>query len=69
MCYGGFYGFEKELCEKEWFGKGVEVPFEDFSIIVPNNYHAYLTRFYNDYMTPPPPHKGVETMRVKVRSV
>lgn len=55
MCYGGFYGFEKELCEKEWFGKGVEVPFEDFSIIVPNNYHAYLTRFYNDYMTPPPP--------------
>ena len=55
MCYGGFYGFEKELCEKEWFGKGVAVPFEDFSIIVPSNYHAYLTRFYNDYMIPPPP--------------
>lgn len=35
MCYGGFYGFEKELCEKEWFGKGVAVPFEDFPLLSP----------------------------------
>lgn len=54
MYYGGFYGFEKELCEREWFGEGISVPFEDFSVVVPENYHAYLTHFYNDYMVPPP---------------
>lgn len=54
MCYGGSYGFEKELCDKEWFGEGLEVPFEDFSIIVPKMYDAYLKHFYKDYMTPPP---------------
>ena len=54
MFYGGGYGVEKELCDKEWFGDGVSVPFETFSIIVPQNYEAYLRHLFNDYMTPPP---------------
>ena len=55
MYYAGFYSFEKELIDKAWLGNGVSVPFEDFSIIVPTDFNAYLTNHYNDYMTPPPP--------------
>lgn len=54
MFYGGVYGVEKELCDKDWFGEGVSVPFETFSIIVPQKYDAYLRHLFNDYMTPPP---------------
>ena len=28
--------------------------FENIEVCVPNNYDAYLTRVYGDYMTPPP---------------
>lgn len=59
ICYCGFYGFKKELCDRTWFGNGIEVPFEDFSIRVPQNYDAYLTHMYGDYMTPPPIEKQV----------
>jgi lipopolysaccharide cholinephosphotransferase len=59
MCYDGFYEFEKEVCEPSWFGDGVEVPFEDYTIKVPKDYHAYLTHMYGDYMTPPPIEKQV----------
>lgn len=59
MYYCGFYDLEKEVCEKSWFGKGVEVPFEDFSIVVPQNYDAYLKNMFGDYMTPPPIEKQV----------
>lgn len=59
MFYSGGYGFDKELCDKEWFGEGVKVPFEDFSIVVPTNYEAYLKHIYKDYMTPPPVEKRV----------
>ena len=27
--------------------------FENIEVCVPNNYNAYLTRVYGDYMTPP----------------
>ena len=54
MYYGGYYGFQKELCDKKWFGEGLKVPFEDFFVIVPNDYNAYLSQLYGDYMTPPP---------------
>lgn len=59
MYYGGFYDVKKEVCQQEWFGAGVEVPFEDFSIRVPQNYDAYLTNMFGDYMTPPPVEKQV----------
>lgn len=59
ICYSGFYGFDKELCDRAWFGNGKKVSFEDFSIRVPQNYDAYLTHMYGDYMTPPPVEKQV----------
>ena len=41
----------------DWFGKGVQVDFEGRKFIVPENYDAYLTHIYGDYMTPPPEDK------------
>ena len=42
----------KEMFPAEWFGKGTELPFEDMTIRVPENYDAVLTQMYGDYMTP-----------------
>lgn len=41
----------------EWFGEGSAVDFEGRKFIVPENYEAYLTHIYGDYMTPPPEDK------------
>jgi len=38
----------------EWFGEGKMMAFENIEVCMPNNYDAYLTRVYGDYMTPPP---------------
>ena len=38
----------------EWFGEGKMMVFENIEVCMPNNYDAYLTRVYGDYMTPPP---------------
>ena len=38
----------------EWFGEGKMMKFEDIAVRMPDNYDAYLTRVYGDYMTPPP---------------
>ncbi len=59
MFYGGVYAFDKELIMKEWLGDGTEMPFEDFTINVPQNYKKYLMHLYGNYMTPPPPEKRV----------
>src|SRR5690606_16093648 len=34
-------------------------PFENLQCYGPEDYDAYLGRFYGDYMTPPPEHKRV----------
>lgn len=54
MC---FYGRNKELFSKEVFGKGTQLPFEDFTVNAPENYDFVLTQIYGDYMTPPPEEK------------
>jgi lipopolysaccharide cholinephosphotransferase len=59
MYYGGAYGFDKELHNKEWFGEGARVQFENISVVVPSDYKSYLTKLYGDYMTPPPPEKQI----------
>lgn len=59
MSYIGAYGFDKELHNKEWFGEGTRVPFENGSIVVPSDYSAYLTKLYGNYMTPPPVERQV----------
>ena len=35
------------------------MPFEDMMLPVQEDYDAYLTQMFGDYMTPPPPEKQV----------
>lgn len=49
----GIYG-KKEFVEREVFGAGTELIFEDIRIRVPENYDAYLKNVYGDYMKLPP---------------
>ena len=42
-----------EMFKKEVYGKKTAYKFEDFSLIGPEQYDAYLTSLYGDYMTPP----------------
>ncbi len=42
-----------EMFKKEVYGKKTTYKFEDFSLIGPEQYDAYLTSLYGDYMTPP----------------
>ena len=45
---------ESDTYPKEWFGEGVEVPFEDTTIVLPKHYDKYLATEFGDYMTLPP---------------
>lgn len=49
----GAYKF-REMFPKAWFGKGVELAFEDTVIRCPVEYDKVLTQMYGDYMTLPP---------------
>lgn len=52
-CYLPEKGISKYY-SKHWFGEGLEVPFEDTTIIIPSDFDSYLTMEYGNYMTPPP---------------
>lgn len=45
---------EKEIVDKEYFGKGILLPFEDTYINCPINYDSYLKCIYGNYMQLPP---------------
>lgn len=45
---------EKEISDYSWFFPLKEYTFEGRKVWGPNNYDAYLTKLYGDYMTPPP---------------
>ena len=45
---------EKEIVDKEYFGKGIILPFEDTYINCPINYDSYLKCIYGNYMQLPP---------------
>ncbi|WP_461882604.1 LicD family protein [Fusicatenibacter sp.] len=45
--------------KKEWFGEPKKVPFDAYSLPVPQNTDAVLKVCYGDYMTPPPVKKRV----------
>lgn len=51
--------FVKDIFDKDIFGDGVEMPFENLSLKVPTNYDAYLKQLYGDYMKLPPEDKRV----------
>ena len=54
--YYKLYQMSGQLCafEEDWFFPLKKASFEDFEVYIPNNYEAYLTRMYGDYMTLPP---------------
>ena len=54
ICYGIEYTREHEVFPEDWFGKPLQLPFEDFTISMPRAYDAYLSRQYGDYMKLPP---------------
>lgn len=51
--------WQGKVFQTEWFKKPIEVPFNDLKVLIPNDYDAYLTKLYGDYMTPPPPKERV----------
>ena len=51
--YFGAWG-KKEISDYSWFNPLKEYTFEGRIVWGPNNYDAYLTKMYGDYMTPPP---------------
>lgn len=59
LVYTGSY-HEKEIFPKEWLGKGKEFPFEDTTVLLPEEYDKYLRHFFNDYMQFPPVEQRVE---------
>lgn len=50
-----FFGqyMTKEIVDKKLLGKGKKYPFENIMLNGPENYDAFLTQFYGDYMKPP----------------
>lgn len=42
-----------EMFKKEVYGQKTEYPFEEFRLVGPEKYDAYLRSLYGDYMTPP----------------
>lgn len=56
--YGGAWG-KKEVMPKQYFGNGTGGIFEGISVVLPENYDAYLSQMYGDYMKLPPPEKRV----------
>lgn len=45
---------DKEISDYSWFNPLIEYTFEGRKVWIPNNYDAYLTKLYGNYMTPPP---------------
>lgn len=44
--------YKKEIVRKEWWGKGIEMKFENQTFLVPEKYDEYLKKLYGDnYMT------------------
>ena len=52
---------DSRIWPKEIFFGKERLPFEDTSFYAPSGWDEYLTRFFGDYMTPPPPEKQVLT--------
>ncbi len=57
--YTGSYHY-KEIFPKVWLGKGKEFPFEDTTVLLPEEADAYLRHFFGDYMQLPPEEQRIE---------
>lgn len=56
--YCGAWG-KKEMVPVEWYGKGIEMQFENLTIKVPTYYDKWLTQVYGNYMQLPPKEKQI----------
>ena len=54
------------LIEKQWLEPAQKADYETFSVQIPRDWDSILTRWYGDYMTPPP---GADPERAKNRIV
>ena len=50
----------KEIFPKAWLGKGKEFPFEDTTVLLPEEADKYLRHIFGDYMQFPPVEQRVE---------
>ena len=57
--YTGSY-HEREIFPKAWLGQGKEFPFEDTTVLLPEEYDKYLRHFFGNYMQLPPVEQRVE---------
>lgn len=51
------YNLDKETYPSFWFAEGVEKQFEDAMLVIPKEYHNYLSQLFGDYMQLPPVEK------------
>ncbi len=50
---------KKSIFPVEWYGNGTKYQFEDIEVIGVDNYDAWLTQLYGDYMKLPPEDKRI----------
>jgi len=53
----GVIRYRKAFFPREYFGDGQRLKFENLMLPVPSRTHEYLTLYFGDYLTPPPPEK------------
>lgn len=58
VCHGGAWG-EREHCPKVQYGNGCHAVFEGIDVVIPEQYDAYLSHKYGNYMALPPVEKRV----------
>ena len=63
--YFGAWG-EKELVPRNYFGSGCNLIFEGIHVKAPIKYDKYLTKLYDDYMTPPKKEKQISHHEITV---
>lgn len=50
----------KSIFPVGWYGKGTKYMFENIEVIGVDNYDAWLTQLYGDYMNPPPVEQQID---------
>lgn len=61
----GFWG-KKEIVPIDWYGKGIDMQFENLIVKVPEYYDKWLTQVYGNYMQLPPKEKQITHHRTDV---
>ena len=62
-----FAGGSRKAYKKEWLGSGAKVEFEGSFYNAPQEWDAYLTHAYGDYMTLPPKEKQISNHKFEVK--